>query len=71
MTRLGSITGRILWRQYQKFTKIEWLSKVKEEKAMIFLDDQNAFDQVSSKYPSQTLKQFQFGPDFIKWIQTL
>lgn len=46
--------------------------KVKEEESMLLsLDAMKAFDQVSWQYLIQTLKCFHFGPNFIKWIETL
>ena len=41
------------------------------EAAYIFLDQEKAFDRISHSFLIKTLKKFNFGENFIKWIQIL
>ena len=37
----------------------------------MFIDQEKAFDRVSHSFLLKTLKQFNFGPAFISWIETI
>lgn len=50
---------------------IEYTEKFHIGGIIIFLDFQKAFDSVEWNFMFETLTQFNFGPDFRKWIQTL
>ena len=39
--------------------------------AILFIDQEKAFDRVSHSFLLKTLKQFNFGPAFISWIETI
>ena len=39
--------------------------------AILFIDQEKAFDGVSHSFLIKTLKQFNFGPAFISWIETI
>ena len=39
--------------------------------AILFIDHEKAFDSVSHSFLLRTLKQFDFGPAFISWIETI
>lgn len=68
----GFITGRYYGDNVRRLLNIMTHPGVTEKESMILsLDAQKAFDRVSWQYLLQTLKRFQFGPKFIKWIQTL
>ena len=68
----GFIKGRYYGDNIRRLLNLMTHPKVKEEESMILsLDAMKAFDRVSWQYLIQTLKRFQFGPIFIKWIQTL
>lgn len=68
----GFITGRNYGDNIRRLLNLMTHQKVKEEEAILLsLDAHKAFDRVSWKYLFQTLKRLQFGPNFIKWIETL
>ena len=50
---------------------IEMYKESNEINILAFLDYEKAFDTVEWPFLYQTLKYFNFGPDFISWIQTL
>ena len=37
----------------------------------MFIDQEKAFDRVSHRFLLKTIKQFNFGPAFISWIETI
>ena len=39
--------------------------------AVLFIDQEKAFDRVSHSFFLKTPKQFNFGPAFISWIETI
>ena len=39
--------------------------------AILFIDQEKAFDRVSHSFLPKTLEKFNFGPKFISWIQTI
>ena len=50
---------------------IELINKNDDEAALIFLDQEKAFDRVDHDFLIKTLKAFGFGDYFIKWIKIL
>ncbi len=50
---------------------IDFANEMDEEAAMIFLDQEKAFDRVNHTVLLKTLQRFGFGPDFISWIKIL
>ena len=50
---------------------IDLSNKNEEEAALLFLDQEKAFDRVSHNVMLKTLKHFGFGPNFISWIEIL
>ncbi len=38
---------------------------------LLFLDFQKAFDSVNWNFMIETLKRFNFGSNFVKWVNTL
>ena len=50
---------------------IDVANETDEEAAMIFLDQEKAFDRVNHTVLLKTLQRFGFGPDFISWIRIL
>ena len=68
----GFITGRYYGDNIRRLLNVMVHPTMKKQEAMLLaLDAQKAFDRVSWPYLIQTLKKFKFGPNFIKWIQTL
>ncbi len=50
---------------------IEYTEMENTEAAIIFLDQQKAFDRVEWGYVNMVLKKFNFGEKFIKWVNIL
>ncbi len=50
---------------------IDLANEMDEEAAMIFLDQEKAFDRVNHTVLLKTLQAFGLGPDFISWIRIL
>jgi hypothetical protein len=50
---------------------IDLSNKNEEEAALLFLDQEKAFDRVSHNVMLKTLNHFGFGPNFISWIEIL
>ena len=50
---------------------IDLANKNEEEAALLFLDQEKAFDRVNHHVLLKVLKQFGFGPNFVAWINTL
>jgi len=68
----GFITGRYYADNIRRLLNLMTHSETKGKETMLLsLDAQKAFERVSWQYLFQTLKRFQFGPEFIKWIQIL
>ncbi|KAF7651546.1 hypothetical protein LDENG_00109210 [Lucifuga dentata] len=68
----GFITGRYYGDNLRRVLNIMSYVKSRGEKAMLLsLDAYKAFDCVSWQYLFQTFKRFNFGSNFIKWVQTL
>ena len=47
----------------------EYCENLDEESILLFLDFQKAFDSVELSFLFETLKCFNFGENFIKWMQ--
>lgn len=68
----GFIKGRFYGDNIRRLLSLMTHPKVKEEESMLpSMDAMKAFNRVSCQYLIQTLKRFQFDPNFIKWIETL
>lgn len=68
----GFIAGRHYGDNVRRLLNLMSLYKTKQEETMILsLDAQKAFDRVSWQSLGHTLERFKFGPNLIKWIQTL
>lgn len=50
---------------------IDYCENLNEEASIIFLDFEKAFDSVEWAFIFETLKSFNFGDQFIQWVQTL
>ena len=50
---------------------IDYADHLNKEASIIFLDFKRAFDSIEWNFIFETLKRFNFGNDFIKWIYTL
>lgn len=50
---------------------IEHAKEEEREAALLFLDFKKAFDSVEHNFMYETLKAFNFGPEFIRWIKTM
>lgn len=68
----GFMAGRHCGDNVRRLLNIISYSKTNQEESIILsLDAQKAFDRVSWQYLHKTLERFQFGPNFLKWIQIL
>lgn len=50
---------------------INYFKNVNAESTLLMLDFKKAFDSIEWNFLEQTLKYFNFGPSFMKWIKTL
>ena len=68
----GYIKGRYIGQNLRTIIDIiEYTNKENISGLMVFLDFQKAFDTISWPYLFTTLKAFNFGPKFRKWIEIL
>ena len=66
----GYIKGRYIGQNLRTIIDIiEYTNKENISGLMVFLDFQKAFDTISWPYLFTTLKAFNFGPKFRKWIE--
>ena len=50
---------------------IDLINKTDGEIALIFLDQEKAFDRMSHNFIFKTLQKFGFGDVFINWVRTI
>ena len=50
---------------------ISYLKSNKETGILLLLDFEKAFDSIEVGSIWQSLKKFNFGPEFIRWVRTL
>ena len=50
---------------------IDLINKNEEKAALLFFDQEKAFDRMSHKFIIKTLEKFGFGENFIKWVKIL
>lgn len=68
----GFISGRYYGDNICRLLNLITHAKVQNQEAMMLsLDAFKAFHCVSCQFLIQTLKKFKFGPNFLKWFQTL
>lgn len=66
----GFVPGRQIYFNLHRLFNIIY-NKQKEESVVIALDAEKAFDFLEWKYMFTTLKYFDFGPEFIRWIEII
>lgn len=66
----GFVPGRQIYFNLRRLFNIIY-SKQKEESVVIALDAEKAFDYLEREYMFTTLKYFNFGPEFIRWIEII
>ena len=70
--QVGYIKGRQLGENCRKIIDIFESTENKVDPGLaLFLDFEKAFDTVSWEFLFDTLKAFNFGPEFIKWIKVI
>ena len=68
----GYIKGRFIGENIRNIYDIIDYTKLTDKQGMIVaIDFEKAFDSISWEFLFQTLKCFNFGDDFIKWIKII
>ena len=68
----GYVKGRYIGENIRTVKDvIEYLKNTKQEGLILLIDFEKAFDTVSWSLMIKTLKKFNFGKDFVKWIQVV
>ena len=52
------------------FDAMDFTAKENIPGLLLFIDFQKAFDSVKWKFPIESLKKFNFNPDFLQWVKT-
>ena len=68
----GYIKGRFIGHNLRLIQDIiDYSTEHKHDGVLLFLDFQKAFDSVEWDFLFKTLEQFNFGPDFLRWIKIM
>ena len=68
----GFITGRFIGENIrQTYDMINYCKENKLKGLIVLIDFEKAFDSIDWEFISKTLKIFNFGPNIIKWINSI